>query len=34
MDQAQEEVSQSAQIPENQGILINDMKYSYSITKS
>ena len=34
MDQVQEEASQSAPTPENQGILINDMKYSYSITKS
>ena len=34
MDQAQEEASKSAPTPENQGILINDMKYSYSITKS
>ena len=34
MDQVQEEASKSAPTPENQGILINDMKYSYSITKS
>ena len=34
MDQVQKEASKSAPTPENQGILINDMKYSYSITKS
>ena len=34
MDQAQEAVSKSAPTPEIESILINDMKYSYSITKS
>ena len=34
MDQVQEAVSKSAPTPEIEGILINDMKYSYSITKS
>ena len=34
MDQAPEAVSKSAPTPEIESILINDMKYSYSITKS
>ena len=34
MDKVQEAASQSAPTPENQGITINNMKYSYLITKS
>ena len=34
MDQVQEAQSQSAPTPNNQGILINSVVFSYSITKS
>ena len=34
MEKVQEAQSQSAPTPENQGIVINNVTYSYSITKS